>query len=441
MKRKTSGSTRRRAHTKPAIHRTTRISKSGSFGSVARPASSRNGQGQHIRKFREQFDRTLDELKTSKTALARLQDEMATVLDNIHIPVVILGRDLKIRHANKPARQILGHNDDGVAEGAALTSLAGSVPGLRRNAQHVINSLQIIERDVQDAGHRWWRMRIQPVRTRNDVIEGAILMFVDIQKEKDIETHLGLEQRKGQQALDSLQEIVMVFSADEKIRFMNKAGCSLLGVKPEEVTGRSWLDMSVHEEDRPLLRSAMARLSDDHPTQSCETRLLSGGGQRVIAWQISALEGKGEEVVSLLCAGQDISALRDSERKVGVLEERLNIMMKMQRNDEFIVMDASGTIVSWMGAGDQQQERKSEQMIGKHISMFYPPDDFVAGKPMRVLQTVEERGHFEEEGWRVTEDGVLRRANCIFTAIRDRSGSLRGFSTVTRYLDEPALTK
>ena len=50
---------------------------------------------------------------------------------------------------------------------------------------------------------------------------------------------------------------------------------------------------------------------------------------------------------------------------------------------------------------------------------------------------VAAKGQFEDEGWRVRQDGSTFWANVVFTAIRDQRGRLRGFAMLTRDLTEP----
>ena len=48
------------------------------------------------------------------------------------------------------------------------------------------------------------------------------------------------------------------------------------------------------------------------------------------------------------------------------------------------------------------------------------------------MKIAEEKGRFEEEGWRLRKDGSLFWASVVITALRDAAGELRGFGKVTR---------
>jgi light-regulated signal transduction histidine kinase (bacteriophytochrome) len=58
------------------------------------------------------------------------------------------------------------------------------------------------------------------------------------------------------------------------------------------------------------------------------------------------------------------------------------------------------------------------------------------GKPADELKIAAEHGRFEEEGWRVRKGGSQYWANVVITALRDKSGQLRGFGKVVRDISE-----
>jgi PAS domain-containing protein len=75
-------------------------------------------------------------------------------------------------------------------------------------------------------------------------------------------------------------------------------------------------------------------------------------------------------------------------------------------------------------------------IIGRHFSVFYPPEDVAAGKPQRELAIAASDGRLEDEGWRVRRDGTRFWANVVITALRDPTGLLLGYGKVTRDLTE-----
>jgi PAS domain S-box-containing protein len=100
------------------------------------------------------------------------------------------------------------------------------------------------------------------------------------------------------------------------------------------------------------------------------------------------------------------------------------------------MLDPYGRIISWNAGAQRIKRWRAEEIIGRHFSVFYPPEDIAAGKPDRELEAATAEGRLEDEGWRVRADGTRFWANVVITALYDGSGVLRGFGKVTRDLSE-----
>jgi PAS domain S-box-containing protein len=99
-------------------------------------------------------------------------------------------------------------------------------------------------------------------------------------------------------------------------------------------------------------------------------------------------------------------------------------------------LDPQGHILSWNAGAEQIKGYGISEILGKHFSIFYPPDDIAAGKPTWELEVATATGQIEDEGWRVRKDGSRFWANVLITALRDDEGELLGFAKVTRDLTE-----
>ncbi len=99
-------------------------------------------------------------------------------------------------------------------------------------------------------------------------------------------------------------------------------------------------------------------------------------------------------------------------------------------------LDASGHVTSWNKGAQRAKGYSAPEIVGRHFSVFYRPQEVERGWPDEELRRATELGRYEDEGWRVRQDGSLFWANVIITAIRDGRGALLGFSKVTRDLTE-----
>jgi PAS domain S-box-containing protein len=121
-------------------------------------------------------------------------------------------------------------------------------------------------------------------------------------------------------------------------------------------------------------------------------------------------------------------------------EERFRLLVESVQDYALYMLDPAGRVASWNQGAERMTGYRSDEILGRHFSQFYAREDTDAGKPDAALETASTVGRFEDEGWRVRKDGSRFWAGVVITAIRDESGTLRGFGKVTRDLTERTQT-
>ncbi|MGK2960857.1 MAG: sensor histidine kinase [Gemmatimonadaceae bacterium] len=112
------------------------------------------------------------------------------------------------------------------------------------------------------------------------------------------------------------------------------------------------------------------------------------------------------------------------------------LLVESVRDYAIFALDATGRVVTWNKGAERFKGYKPSEIIGRHFSTFYPPEDKAAGKPEAELVIAAAEGRVEDEGWRVRKDGTRMWANVVITALRNADGKLVGFAKVTRDLTE-----
>ena len=113
-------------------------------------------------------------------------------------------------------------------------------------------------------------------------------------------------------------------------------------------------------------------------------------------------------------------------------EERFRLLVETVQDYAIFMLDPSGHIVSWNMGAQRIKGYNGAEIIGKHFSCFYPPEDLAKGKPEWELRTATKEGRLMDEGWRLRKDGSRFWASVVITALRDDAGKLIGFAKVTR---------
>ncbi|HXC15963.1 MAG TPA: PAS domain S-box protein [Holophagaceae bacterium] len=133
---------------------------------------------------------------------------------------------------------------------------------------------------------------------------------------------------------------------------------------------------------------------------------------------------------------RDIQSRATSERALAASEARLHLMVENIRDYAILMLDPEGRISTWNAGAARIKGYEAEEIIGRHFSCFYPPEDAAEGRPEQILRKALEEGRAEEEGWRVRKDGTRFWADVVITTLREDGGRLLGFVKVTRDLTE-----
>src|SRR5450432_4576831 len=118
------------------------------------------------------------------------------------------------------------------------------------------------------------------------------------------------------------------------------------------------------------------------------------------------------------------SKLFMTKKNVQIDKESYRVLVESVRDYAIFMIDVNGNIISWNKGAEQIKGYSAKEIIGKHISVFYTPDEIENNEPEMNLQRTKETGRFESEGWRVRKDGSVFWANVVFTAMKDEQGNL-----------------
>lgn len=114
----------------------------------------------------------------------------------------------------------------------------------------------------------------------------------------------------------------------------------------------------------------------------------------------------------------------------------VQLLIESTTDYAIFVLDPAGIVTTWNAGAERLKGYQRDEILGKHFSIFYPPEALARQWPDKELEIAARDGRFEDEGWRVRKDGTVFWANVVITALRDTDGTLIGFGKVSRDLTE-----
>lgn len=145
--------------------------------------------------------------------------------------------------------------------------------------------------------------------------------------------------------------------------------------------------------------------------------------------------GSGEARL-VIAAIRDVSERRKMQEILRRSEERLRLLIESVRDYAIFMLDSEGRVATWSPGAERINGYAAQDILGKPLAIFYPPEDVASGKPGRALAAAVREGGYREEGWRVRRDGSRFQADVTLTPLFEPDGTLRGFSKVTKDVTE-----
>jgi formate hydrogenlyase transcriptional activator len=158
------------------------------------------------------------------------------------------------------------------------------------------------------------------------------------------------------------------------------------------------------------------------------------GSEFPVDIMLSPVEMPGGQVV--LSVIRDISEKKRAEDALRQSEQHLRVLVESAKDYAVFLLDPEGRILTWSPGAERMKGYKAEEIIGRHFSCFFTPEDIERGKPQERLRVAAGLGRSEDECWRVRKDGSRFWAWDILTAIHDKDGKIQSFMQVTCDLTE-----
>jgi PAS domain S-box-containing protein len=211
---------------------------------------------------------------------------------------------------------------------------------------------------------------------------------------------------------------------DFRFILINPAAEWLSGLSAATDIGRRLLEFDPAARNNGLFEKFVAivqtgePLEFEHYSQLAEPRWYRISGSKL---------GDG-----LTVSYMDISEQKQHEETLRLNEERFRQILDGVEDYALFMLGPDGTILSWNSGAERLKGYAADEIIGRHFSCFFTPAARTSAHPDNELRIAAQAGRYHEEGWRVRKDGSQFLADVVLTAVRDRTGALRGFAKATR---------
>lgn len=286
---------------------------------------------EEMQSMNEELQSTNEELETAKEELQSVNEELATVNAELQTKVVDLSQanndmnnllsgtgmgtifvdhEQRIQRFTPTITQVINliQSDVGRPVGHIVSNLVG-YDRLAEDVQSVLDTLIPKEIEVQTKAGVWYLLGIRPYRTLENVIEGAVITFVDVTELKKAEAAVrDTEALRGLAvAVHDSHDAITVQDLEGHILAWNPAAERMYGWSEAEALQKNIRDM-ISERQREEALKVVKRLSHAEILEPYRMERLTKDGQIIEVW-ITA--------TALVKESLDAYAISTTERPIG----------------------------------------------------------------------------------------------------------------------------
>jgi len=226
---------------------------------------------EELQSVNEELSTVNNELQVKVADLSRANNDMNNLLAGTGIGTVFVDHQLRILRFTPAATQLINLIPSDV--GRPVGHLASNMVDYDRlvaDVQAVLNTLKPHELEVLTTEGRWYAMRIQPYRTLENVIEGAVITFVDTTELKEAQDAL----RRLAVVVHDARDAITVQDLEGRILAWNPSATRIYGWSEAEALAMNVRDLvpaALQEETLAQMR----KLSRSESVEPYRTRRLT----------------------------------------------------------------------------------------------------------------------------------------------------------------------
>jgi PAS domain S-box-containing protein len=298
-----------------------------------------------------------------------------------------------------------------------------------------------LEHRIKHKNGEWRWVEGTFVSLFDDPEVGGILATVrDVTERRRAEKALEESEERHRLTVEGARDYAIITTDPEgKIESWSSGTEAIFGWTAEEVVGRPSAITFTHEDRKagvPEMELAVASREGSAP--DVRWHLRKDGSRVFIEGTTRVLRGSGEVggPRGFVKVGQDVTERRRTQQALLTSEQKYRTLVENVSEHAIFMLDPDGVVTEWTEGARKVKGYSAEEVVGRHFSMFYTPEDVASGEPRRMLEEAASEGRTEREAWRVHKDGRRIWASEVVTAVRGAEGRPVGFTKMSRDLTE-----
>ena len=167
---------------------------------------------QELESTNQELNSLNEEMKVRNDQLAVANDDLSNLVEGIPLAVVLLDRHLRLRHFTPQAAELFSLQPDSVGKPMPTLNDRFATADIERMVDVAVKGLAATKAEYRDASGHWWLVNVRAYRTADDRIDGAVIVFEDIDSLKQAVSHAEMARSDAEQANTAKDEFLALVS-------------------------------------------------------------------------------------------------------------------------------------------------------------------------------------------------------------------------------------
>jgi len=230
---------------------------------------------------------------------------------------------------------------------------------------------------------------------------------------------------------------IYMVSPEGVVTSWNAGAQRMKGYEPDEIIGQHFSRFFTPEDrSAGLPQRALAIARQVGRFESEGWRVRKDGSRFWVSAVLDAIHDEDGTFIGFAKITRDLTERQAAHQALVDSERRFRMLVQGVVDYAIYLLDPSGIVTNWNAGAERIKGYTAGDIVGRHFSLFYTPEERAAGMPAKSLATATREGKYETEGWRVRKDGTRFFASVVIDAIRGDQGEILGFAKVTRDITE-----
>ncbi|MEO8613005.1 MAG: PAS domain S-box protein [Chloroflexota bacterium] len=381
------------------------------------------------------------ESKRAGDALRRSEERFRTLVQNLHVGVLLQGPNGEVFLFNQAALDLLAVSEDQIfdrvpvdpswniihEDGSDFPKAMQPVPQAIETGKPVRDAVMgVFHPDTQD--RVWLLVNAEPSLGIDGTVKEVICTFRDISARKQAEDALRESERRYHELFEGIDDAVFVHDMEANLLDVNEAACRRLGYSRNELLSMKTTQIDDPDYGRGFYDRLERQKSGFDLSDNYGAHITKDGRRIDVHTNSKLISYRGQPAI--LSVIRDVTALREAESAI-----RFQAALVDHISDAIYSTDMNDFIMTWNRSAERMYGWSADEAIGQFTGKMVG-SHLIGAERTAALKQIHELGFWEGEIVHTSRTGRIIQVWVSTTLLRDRDGNPAGQIAISRDITE-----